>query len=227
MRVPQREKLRGSQKCLQILVNDYPSLINTQLAFWIGLPSAEGIHWRSPLKQDEYAEYRDSDAIDHLGMSLPKRSLESFWPRQGPQWDALAKTDRGDVILVEAKAHIREMVTDPCKAKSTRSQDVIRESLDATKRFLGANPDVDWMKSFYQYTNRLAHLYLLRELNSLPAYLLLVYFINDQDVGGPGSEQQWQGAIQLRDSYLRIPPKHRLSEYILHAFVDVGNLGSA
>ncbi len=55
-------------------------------------------------------------------------------------------------------------------------------------------------KGFYQYINRLAHLYLLRVLNKIPAYLVFVYFVNDhthiptsrQDQPSPPATA-WQG----------------------------------
>ncbi|MFQ5811999.1 MAG: hypothetical protein ACE5I2_02220 [Anaerolineae bacterium] len=180
----------------------------------------------SPLRDDDYAEYRDQEFITRLGITLERMPLASFWPRFGPAWDTLAKTDRGDVILVEAKAHVPEMVTDPTGA-SEPSLTKIRESLNATKRFLGSHSDADWATCFYQYTNRLAHLYLLRELNGLPAYLLFLYFINDKEMNGPSTQSEWEAAIKLLESFLGIRKQHRLSEYVLHVFLDVEEMESA
>jgi len=216
----------GSQKWLQILVNERPEVIDRILANLLGLAQGERVHWLSPLKDDDYAEYRDQEFITRLGVTLERVPLASFWPRLGPAWDALAKTDRGDLILVEAKAHISELVSDPTGASGS-SLAKIRESLDATKRFLGSRSDADWAVCFYQYANRLAHLYLLREINSLPAYLLFLYFINDEEMGGPSTQLEWEGAIHLLESFLRIRRPHRLAQYVLHAFIDVEELGSA
>lgn len=215
----------GSQKWLQILVNERPEVIGRVLANLLGLAQGEQMHWLSPLKDDDYAEYRDQEFITRLGITLERVPLASFWPRLGPAWDALAKTDRGDLILVEAKAHIPELVSDPTGA-SEPSLTNIRESLDATKRFLGSHSDADWATCFYQYTNRLAHLYLLRELNALPAYLLFLYFINDEEMGGPSTQSEWEGAIHLLESFLGIRRPHRLVKYVLHVFIDVEELES-
>jgi hypothetical protein len=155
---------------------------------------------------------------------LEKVSLNSFWPRRGPQWDGLAKTDRGDLILVEAKSHIPELVTDPTGAKGT-SLTKIRKSLAEVKWDLRSGAYADWATCFYQYTNRLAHLYLLRELNALPAYLLFLYFINDEEQKGPSSQAQWEGAIELLEALLDVH-EHKLSDYVLHTFIDVRNLGA-
>ena len=225
-RMKQSRALRGGQKWLQILVNERPELINRVLATSLGLTQGERVHWLSPLEDDDYAAYRDQEFIARLGITLETMPLASFWPRFGPAWDALAKTDRGDLVLVEAKAHIPEMVTDPTRA-SEPSLTKIRESLEKTKRFLRSHSDADWATCFYQYTNRLAHLYLLRELNGLPAYLLLLCFINDKEMNGPSTQWEWEGAIKLLESFLGIRQQHRLSEYVLHAFLDVGELESA
>lgn len=224
-RMQQNHALRGSQKWLQVLANERPEAIDRILVALLGLAQTQRVHWLSPLKEDDYAEYRDREFINRLGVALEEVPLTSFWPRFGPVWDALAKTDRGDIILVEAKAHIPEMVSDPSGASGT-SLAKIRASLEATKRFLGARSDADWVACFYQYTNRLAHLYLLRELNGLPAYLLFLYFTNDQEMNGPGTEAEWEGAIKLLESFLGIPQQHRLSKYVLRAFIDVGELKS-
>ena len=222
----QHRASHGGQKWLQILVNERPEVIDRVLANLLGLAQGEQAHWLSPLKDDDYAEYRDQEFITRLGITLGRVPLASFWPRIGPAWDALAKTDRGDLILVEAKAHIPELVSDPTGA-SEPSLTKIREGLDATKWFLGSHSDADWATCFYQYTNRLAHLYLLRELNGWPAYLLFLYFINDEEMGGPSTQSEWEGAISLLESFLGIRRQHRLAKYVLHAFIDVEELGSA
>ena len=224
-RTPQKRAFRGSQKWLQILVNERPELINQVLASSLRLAQGERVIWLSPLKEDDYAEYSNQEFITRLGIVLRSVSLQSFWPKFGPVWDALAETERGDVILVEAKAHIPELITDPTGA-SEPSLTKIRESLDATQRFLCSHSEADWATCFYQYTNRLAHLYLLRELNALPAYLLLLYFISDKEMGGPSTRLEWEGAIKLLETFLGIS-QHKLSKYVLHTFVDVKELESA
>ena len=74
-------------------------------------------------------------------------------------------------------------------------------------------------QSFYQYLNRLAHLYLLRRLNNIPAYLVFVYFINDH-THIPTSRDEWDGALEIVDSLLGTH-KHKLSKYIIDGFIDV------
>lgn len=143
-------------------MNDYPEMIDQVLRGSLGLGEGETIEWLSPMKDDEYAEYQDGAFLERLGVTLEAVLLESFWPRSGPRWDGLARTNRGDLILVEAKAHIPELATGATRA-SEKSLTKIRESLAQVKQVYGSRSGADWTTCFYQYTNRLAHLYLLRE----------------------------------------------------------------
>ena len=66
---------------------------------------------------------------------------------------------------MEAKAHIAEMVTAPTQARGESALQQIQESLRRVKAFVNSKAPVDWSTNFYQYSNRLAHLYFLREMN--------------------------------------------------------------
>lgn len=224
-RIEQQPAKKGSQKWLQKLVNYRPELLSRELAPVIGLAPGNQIFWRSPLENDSYSEYSDSAFLERLDIKLPKKSLEMFWPKRGPVWDGLGHTSGGDLILLEAKAHIGEMVSPPTAAGET-SLPKIRKSLDDTKIFLGSNSLHDWASTFYQYTNRLAHLYLLRELNGLPANLVFLYFVNAADVAGPKTREEWEGAIKLLHNFLGIN-RHKLSPYVIDVYIDVGKLEPA
>src|SRR5262245_60427391 len=105
---------KGSQRWLQHLVNRAPSLLDER----IGLGPIE---WRSPLLDDDYAEYRDGAFLDRLNVTLAKRPLSTFWPRGGPQWDALGRATSGEVVLVEAKAHLHELYSPATAATADES----------------------------------------------------------------------------------------------------------
>jgi hypothetical protein len=207
---------------MQILVNDYPQLIDSTVAELLGLASGEGVRWLSPLRGEDYAEYRDQEFLKRLDVKLEKMGLGMFWPARGPRWDGLARTDRGDLLLVEAKAHIPEMVSKPTGARG-KSLRKTEQTLDEAKRFYGKRSGGDWARCFYQHANRLAHLYLLRELNGLPAYLLLIYFVGEREMQGPATEDEWWGAIRLRDAFLGVRER-KLAGSVLHAFIDVRDL---
>jgi hypothetical protein len=221
VRFPQLLCDKGSQKWIQRLINDQPEHLNSQVRAKLNLSRDEHIQWLSPLKDDEYSEYRDQGFIDLLGVKLKEKPLADFWPERGPQWDALGKSSSGKLLLVEAKSHIRELIS-AMQAKDEDSARTIRKSLQETKRFLGSSAEIDWSCGFYQYANRLAHLYLLRQ-NRLPAYLLFVYFINDSEMKGPTTIHEWKGAIELLHSYLGIR-RHKLKDFVVDVFIDIGCL---
>ena len=222
-RVVPKPAIRGSQKWLQIAINEKPNLLNTAILNLLPTLESQDITWFSPIKSDDYAEYRDDDFLKRLNIILPNRSLYSFWPRRGPQWDGLGKTSNGTVFLIEAKAHISEMQS-PASHASAKSLNHIQESLREVKSVLGIQSETDWSGTYYQYTNRLAHLYLLSELNKIPAYLVFVNFINDKEMNGPTHETQWHRAIHELETHLGLPSKHSLSDYILHIYLDISLL---
>ncbi len=224
MRYPQGLANKGSQKWLQVLVNSVSSEINDVLATELKLAPDERVQWLSPLANDDYAEYSDAEFIQQLGINLPYLSLNAFWPNRGPVWDGLAQTSQGKAIIVEAKAHIPEMISPPSGAKSPSSLSKIHRGLNDTKTFLGVRSPADWSSTFYQYANRLAHLYLLRELNGIDAYLVFVYFVSAKDVDGPETVDEWHGAIQVLEGAIGIPKRHKYSDFVIHAFVDVERL---
>ncbi len=179
------------------------------------------------MESDGFAEYRDGQFLDHLGVGLDCRTLKDFWPKVGPQWDGLARTSGDRIILLEAKANIPELNSSPTGAKSEKSLQKIETALTETKEFLGVESKTDWSRCFYQYANRLAHLYLLRELNGLDAYLVFVYFVDDRTRPevGPVSRQGWEAAISLATKHLGIPLAHQwVSKNVVDVFIDVNDL---
>jgi hypothetical protein len=220
-RFTQKLARRGSQKWIQYLANHESHILNSHIRNALNLSEAEEIQWLSPLRKDDYAEYRDEAFLSLLQIKLESLPLENFWPRGGPQWDALGRSSSGKLFLIEAKSHIGELISD-LQAKDGASISKIHTSLEDTKRFLNARTRPDWTKSFYQYTNRLAHLHLLRK-NAKDAYLVFVYFLNDREMKGPSTVSEWQGAIRLLKACLGIG-KHKLSKYIVDLFIDVDQI---
>jgi len=93
--------------------------------------------------------------------------------------------------------------------------------------FLGVHPVVDWSQVFYQYTNRLAHLYLLRELNDIHAFLVFLYFIGDHEMDGPLTLREWKSAIQVVKGILGLREAHKLSKYVVDLFIDISEMQKA
>jgi len=176
-RIEQPSDGHGSLKDTQLLINEYPKIINNQIKLAFPDLKNDSINWNSPLKNDGYAEYRDNEFIKLMGLNETEINLADFWPLKGPQWDALASTTNNNIILVEAKANIPEMVSPPTGA-GEKSKTLIDKSLLKVKEYLGSKNINDWAGTFYQCTNRLAHLYFLREMCNKPAYLINIFFIS-------------------------------------------------
>jgi hypothetical protein len=81
----------------------------------------------------------------------------------------------------------------------TSEREIIERSLYEVKLFLKVRNSDNWTQSLYQYANRFAHLYLLRELNGIPAFLVFASFVDDQEM-------------------------HGLSLYVIDLFVDINQI---
>jgi len=223
MRAVETKEARGSLKWIRVAVNEHHELFNSYILSASSIPKDDEIVWVSPLQNDDYAEYRDQDFLDRLGIDLPNKRLRDFWPNLGPQWDALAKTKSGRIILLEAKANVPEVVS-PATGASPTSRELIEKSLSETKAFLGVDQDIPWAGRLYQFTNRLAHLYLLRELNGIDAYLVFTYFVGDDDVNGPKTVDEWKAALTVAKKVLGISERNPMSKFVSDVFVDIGEI---
>lgn len=219
-RYPQPSNGHGSLLDIQILVNNFPDLLTNKIRSEIGI-SSESIDWVSPRRDDDFAEYRDNGFLNKLGITSLKTN--SFWPNNGPQWDALGRGNTSEYFLVEAKAHVPEIVSSPTKA-SPKSLKLIKQSLDSCKEYLNIGNPTNWAGTFYQYTNRLTHLYFLRTVNRQPAFLVFVYFVGDKSVSGPESIAEWKAALTVLEGSLGLS-SHKLKQYIANVFVDVKEIG--
>jgi hypothetical protein len=218
MRVIQPAGTRGSQKWIQRAINKHPNVFDPLILAEV--PCAEHIEWLSPLEHDEHAEYRDNSFLNRIGCPELAPALVAFWPVRGPQWDALARTNNGDVLLVEAKAHIDEMFSSGTQA-SPDSRTVIESALTNTASALGAKPLSPWTGPLYQTANRIAFLQFLID-HQVAARLVFVCFVGDTDVGGPPSADEWRGALHVTRRMLGLPKRHPLHSRIVHVFAPVG-----
>jgi hypothetical protein len=218
-RIKQPQGDKGSLKWIQALINEYPSTLNKEINKFLNRDPELSIKWLSPREEDHWAEYRDEAFLDLLGIKQTKTKLSDFWPKGGPQWDALGRaSETGPYFLVEAKANIPELLSD-WQAKAPVSQKLIKNSLRETQKYLNCISHIDWTKGFYQYANRIAHLYYLRYLNNVDAYLVFVYFINDEKHIAT-QKLEWDGAIRLQKQIMGLS-KHKLQKYIIDVSVDV------
>lgn len=214
MRIEQPEGQRGSLKWIQRLVERAPDALTPSLIEAGVLSSESQLTWLSPLRQDAWAEYRDARFLDRIGQSHLARNLKNFWPRRGPQWDALAKDQSGRVLLFEAKAHSAEMAS-TCQADS-QSRTVITVALEKTKQTLEARAETGWLNGYYQYANRLAHLCFLRS-HGVDARLVFLYFTGDTDMKGPSSREEWSLPIEAVHAHLGLDRRPRGVATVFHS----------
>ncbi len=207
---------------MRIAVNDRPTVLMKALRESGVVSDTASISWKSPLGPS-FKELRDDAMLQAAGIKSLSRELRDFWPRRGPVWDAIGVSSNDESVLIEAKAHISEVASPATKAASQASRVLIRKSLERARSHYTRGSHCDWSCNFYQYANRLAYQYFLRELSGVPSKLVFLYFLNDPDLGQPAAEAEWRGAIRLIHSVLGLPPSLR-SRNVFEAFVDVRTL---
>lgn len=213
MRIVQPEGRKGSLKWIQRAIERRPDLLRPE--------ALAEIRWLSPLRADEFAEYRDASFLRLVGLERLETSLKAFWPARGPQWDALGLA--GDMpVLVETKAQVAEMLSPPSQA-SPNSLARIAAAFAETQAALGASPETDWTIGYYQLANRIAHLWWLHN-EGVPAHLLLVGFVGDSEMNGPADASEWASAFATAARSLGLPARHFLSDHIHHVHPDVARL---
>ncbi|TEU18245.1 MAG: hypothetical protein E3J21_06445 [Anaerolineales bacterium] len=226
---------KGSQFHLQNLVNDLQNLVNGYpeylncliLSSSPSLRTYAATHpkWVSPLASDNYMEYRDERFLEAIGFPQLSDQLYAFWPLRGPVWDALAtvegKNGSEGVVIVEAKSHIPEISGQGCKAESPESRAKIGRSLATVKQVLGVKPEADWMGEFYQYANRLAHLYFLNVIAQISAWMVFLYFVGDVEQNGPSTVIDWLTDLDGIRNKLGLPQHHLLDQRVVSVFAPV------
>jgi len=212
---------RGSQKWVQHLVNGASEQLDRAIAGSLTIPLQQPIEWLSPLQITGYAEYRDTAFLECLGLGRHTTALREFWPLSGPRWDALGRAGN-KYFLVEAKANIPELISD-CQASATHSREMIAAAMRRTQQWLGARSRIDWLTGFYQYANRLAHLYFMREIAKEDAYMVFLYILNDP-THIPTSRDEWQGALELQKHLLGLGGRP-YRDYVISVFLDTADIG--
>lgn len=202
--------VKGTLYWMKELVNEHPSVLDQAIAHG-------RIEWLSPTESEEYAEYWDNAALARVGITLTQRPRHAFWPASEPHWDALGRIRGGAAVFVDAKAHAPEMSSVPWAARRDRT--AIEHAFAEVWRGWRIPGSDAWFGPYHQYANRLAHAYLLNELNAEPAFIVFLYFIGATAVHGPSTREEWESSIRIAHEALGIVD--RLPPYIIEAFVNV------
>ncbi|MBK9081296.1 MAG: hypothetical protein IPL88_04050 [Rhizobiales bacterium] len=220
MRVVQPAGSRGSLRAIQRLANDARNPLDAHVSAARG--RATQLAWLSPRADDDFAEYRDGAFLTLIGRPDLDAARKTFWPARGPQWDALARDEDGALYLVEAKAHVDEMLS-PATAAGGASRAMIEAALARTAEALGAKPRAPWSQCFYQLANRLAWTLFLRG-NGVDAKLLLVNVVGDAGMAGPSSPEAWNAAYRVAFHVMGLPKRHALSAHLIEAFPTMAEI---
>lgn len=208
----------GSQRDLQVVANRCPEVFAAALGREVG-----EIEWLSPVADDEWAEYRDAEFLERLGVGDDlEHPLTDLWPRRGACWDGLARDLRtGEYLIIEAKAHVSELFGGGCKA-GAKSRALIRKSLAETAASQGAEfTEEGWLGEAYQTGNRLAHLRFLREVRGVDARLVYVLFLNDAIAPEGECRADWEAAMErIEKDLLKLPEGYPLKEWKTVVFLD-------
>ena len=174
----------GSQLQIQCWVNCRTAALTTAALNALGVPSTTSVEWISPRPQ-RFREFRDGAFLNAVRQNKHLENLRGFWPKGGPVWDGLglisgSQSPERPVILVEAKSYPEEVHGGGCKAKAgSKSLKLIEQSLDQTAAWLGIQRSASWLGELYRSANRIAHVYFLREIAGVEAYMLNVCFEGD------------------------------------------------
>jgi len=100
---------------------------------------------------------------------------------------------------------------------------VLSKQLRSTQESLGLKKDVDWMKNYYQFANRLAFLTDLPKNNKIKVALVCVFFANDpywktKDYTGI---EEWEKAIEKEKDYFGIDKAFFESNHIYNLIIDL------
>jgi hypothetical protein len=205
----QGRAFKGSQLQVQIYVNRREHELEQKLREELEAldQKAERFEWVSPLEVERFVEYQDVAFLRAVGLERLAPELAAFWPaRGGPVWDGLARahlrTGGEGVLLLEGKSYPKELFGPGCTAKANRSKQLIRSALEQTQAWLGLPVGADrWLGRLYQSANRLAHLYFLREIVGIEAWLAHACFIDDTD-HVPIAEGAWRRSMEEADREL-------------------------
>lgn len=89
---------------------------------------------------------------------------------------------------------------------------------------MGAKQEADWMGGYYQYANRLAHLYFLYILCRVPTWMVFIYFLGAKRTYGVRTRQEWAEGLARIQTSLGLPQEHPLVQRIVNVFPRVDKL---
>ena len=183
---------------------------------WIDFP----FNPNSELLDDEWK------GVDFLPEGdLAREAWMKYWPRRGQNWDGVGKIrfgSREEWLLVEAKAHLKEIESQCQATKGGVGLEMIEAAFRETKEAVGVDSSADWLKPYYQYANRLATLHFLTKSN-VRARLLFIYFLGDKRSHQecPSDPAGWEPALGAMYGHLGLTEQSEIEARTHKAFLPV------
>ena len=216
---------KGSQRQIQIAVAHRKKELSKAILTRLPFPDGTQLVWKSPLEKEKFKEYRDESFLEAVNLKELADDLRDFWPRRGPQWDGLARLEKKGkltgIVLVEAKSYPKEMRVQRCKAKP-ESRKRIERSIEAAKGLFDADPLDDWLGTYYQFANRLSHIYFLRETADIKAWLVNLCFVDDKTIKEKATKKgDYKDELKLAKKELGLKDE---VPYVADVFLDASDL---
>ena len=213
---------KGSQRQIQIAVARRTEELSKAILTQLRCPDGTQLVWKSPLEKDEFKEYRDESFLEAVNLKGSAPKLAEFWPKSGSRWDGLARLEKNGqllgIVLVEAKSYPEEMRGQGCNAeRKSERRKLIERSTKVAKDWFDADVSVDqWLGPYYQFANRLSHIYFLREIADIDAWLVNLCFVNDETMY-PTSKEDWKASLKRAKNELGLKDEVR---YVADVFLD-------
>ena len=170
---------------------------------------------------------------DKDNYNLLKNNWKNYWPYSSKgqhNWDGIIVHD-DEYILLEAKAHLKELDSDISKDAKESSIIKINKAFEETKNSFNISTKNNWFKRYYQLANRIAFINFLHK-NNIKASLLYIYFINGYEKRNikhnemkiiesksVKTKNEWNDKIKKEYEYLGIINNNVLN-YISSIFID-------
>ena len=219
---------KGSQRQIQIAVARRTEELSKAIRTQLRCPDGTQLVWKSPLEKDEFKEYRDESFLEAVNLKGSAPKLAEFWPsRGGPHWDGLAILEENGettgIVLVEAKSYPLEMYGPGCNAEP-ESRKLIKRSTKVAKDWFDAKASVDqWLGPYYQFANRLSHIYFLRERARIDAWLVNLCFVDDKTMKEKATKKEvWKAKLKCAKNELGL--KDEVNKYVADVFLDASKL---
>ncbi|MGL4908977.1 MAG: hypothetical protein ACRC9X_02435 [Bacteroidales bacterium] len=168
--------------------------------------------------------------LEDLEYERLKNNWNKYWSPTGtpPNWDGIIihkVNDSNEWIIVEAKAHLKELES---TTESADNENIQNAFIKTQKNFGVSNNN--WFGKYYQLANRLAFINFLLE-NNIKASLLYIYFINgyNKRILRDGKKETvekksvesidiWKEA--LNKEYNELGLNEEAQKYISNVFID-------